>query len=51
LQLTLKQLDNFKYDHLEYGGMAKDDHIQNNVEIAASIFNGIYKALDDDVSK
>ncbi|MNW37018.1 hypothetical protein D3C74_140470 [compost metagenome] len=50
LQLTLKALDNFKYDVNEYGGNTLSEHAAANAEIVATIFNGIYdRILKDQV--
>ncbi|WP_301627342.1 hypothetical protein [Paenibacillus apis] len=50
VQLTLKTLENFKYDTEEYGGNTLSEHAAINAEIVATIFNGIYdRILKDQV--
>ncbi|WP_175490733.1 hypothetical protein [Clostridium gasigenes] len=45
LELTLKLLDNFKYDFSDYGGTTPLEHAEHDSEIASTLYNNIYKEL------
>lgn len=45
LQLTLKALENFKYDVNEYGGNSLKEHAKISADIVATIFNGIHDQI------
>lgn len=50
LRLTLKQLDNFKYNFQDFGGDNIESQAHNNAEIAIKIFKEIYESLADVVT-
>lgn len=46
LQLTLKLLDNFKYNVEEYRGNTLLEHAEYVAEYTAKIFNELYKNIE-----
>ncbi|GJM72952.1 hypothetical protein HMSSN036_51680 [Paenibacillus macerans] len=45
MQLTLKVLENFKYEATKYSGNSMTENAKSNADLAATIFNGIYDQI------